>query len=82
MSVSYGELGVPLLDDALAIIECRVTEEVVGGTHSIFLAEVQSAQAVEGMPLTYFRGRMGRFEFINSGKATSLWRSMQWQDYN
>ncbi len=82
MSVSYGELGAPLLGDALATIECRVIEEVTGGTHSVFLAEVQSAQAAEGMPLTYYRGRMGRFEFITSGKAASLWRYMQWQDYD
>ncbi len=82
MSISYGELGVPLLDDMLATIECRVIEEVTGGTHSVFLAEVHSAQATEGMPLTYFRGRMGRFEFMSSGKAVSLWRHMQWQDYD
>lgn len=80
VSVSYGELGAPLLGGTLATIECRVTEEVVGGTHSVFLAEVHSAQATEGMPLTYFRGRMGRFAFITSGKAASLWRAMQWQD--
>jgi flavin reductase (DIM6/NTAB) family NADH-FMN oxidoreductase RutF len=82
MSISYGELGVPLLDDMLATIECRVTEIVSGGTHSIFLAEVQTAQAAEGMPLTYYRGRMGRFEFMSSGKTASLWRHMQWQDYD
>ncbi len=82
MSISYGELGVPLLDDMLATIECRVTEIISGGTHSIFLAEVQTARAAEGMPLTYFRGRMGRFEFMSSGKAVSLWRHMQWQDYD
>jgi 4-nitrophenol 2-monooxygenase / 4-nitrocatechol 4-monooxygenase, reductase component len=61
VSVSYGALGVPLLGDALATIECRVTEEVTGGTHSVFLAKVETAQAADGMPLTYFRGRMGRF---------------------
>ncbi len=82
MSISYGELVVPLLDDMLATIECRVTEIISGGTHSIFLAEVQTARGAEGMPLTYFRGRMGRFEFMSSGKTASLWRHMQWQDYN
>jgi len=62
MSVSYGELREPLLDDVLAHLECRVTEEVTGGTHSVFLAEVHSARAGEGMPLTFYRGQMGRFE--------------------
>jgi flavin reductase (DIM6/NTAB) family NADH-FMN oxidoreductase RutF len=78
MSVSYGELGVPLLGDVLATIECHVTEEVTGGTHAVFLAEVQNAQAAEGMPLTYFRGRMGHFEFMNTDSGASLWRDMQW----
>lgn len=61
-SVSYGELGEPFLENVLAHLECRVAEEVTGGTHSVFLAEVQSARAKEGDPLAYFRGQMGRFE--------------------
>lgn len=61
-NVSYGVLGEPLLVDALAHLECRVVEEVCGGTHSVFLAEVQSADAREGTPLAYFRGKFGRFE--------------------
>ncbi len=80
LSISYGALGVPLLDDMLATLECRVTVEVPGGTHSVFLAEVHCAQANEGMPLTYFRGRMGRFAFVSSEKEASLWRKMQWED--
>ena len=80
LSVSYGALGVPLLGDMLATLECRVTAEVPGGTHSVFLAEVYRAQASEGMPLTYFRGRMGRFAFTNIDTEASLWREMQWED--
>jgi flavin reductase (DIM6/NTAB) family NADH-FMN oxidoreductase RutF len=79
-SISFGELGVPLLSDVLATIECRVTEIVSGGTHSIFLAEVQMAQATEEMPLTYFRGRMGRFSFLGVDSRTVLWKHMQWDD--
>jgi 4-nitrophenol 2-monooxygenase / 4-nitrocatechol 4-monooxygenase, reductase component len=57
-----GELGVPLLADALAYCECRVVEDVTAGTHRVFLAEVIEAVAREGTPLTYFRGQFGRFE--------------------
>jgi flavin reductase (DIM6/NTAB) family NADH-FMN oxidoreductase RutF len=32
-----GGAGQPLLEDALANLECRVVEEVTGGTHSVFL---------------------------------------------
>lgn len=61
LRVRHGELGQPLLLDALARLECRVAEPVTGGTHTIFLGTVQSAEADEGAPLTYFRGRFGRF---------------------
>ncbi len=46
----------------------------------MFLAEVKTAQAAEGMPLTYFRGRMGRFVFMSVDSGASLWRDMQWED--
>jgi flavin reductase (DIM6/NTAB) family NADH-FMN oxidoreductase RutF len=56
-----GPLGQPLLSDALARLECRVTETVSGGTHTVFLGTVAHAEAAAGSPLTYFRGRFGRF---------------------
>ncbi|MED1949020.1 flavin reductase family protein [Brevibacillus centrosporus] len=59
---AYGELGVPLIEDVLAHFECYVVEEVTGGTHSVFLAEVRRAQAYEKAPLAYYRGKFGRFE--------------------
>lgn len=62
VNVAYGELGVPLLADALAHIECRVSERIDAATHTVFLAEVQTARARPGSPLAYFRGTFGRFE--------------------
>jgi 4-nitrophenol 2-monooxygenase / 4-nitrocatechol 4-monooxygenase, reductase component len=61
-TIRRGELGVPLLADALACCECRVVEDVTAGTHRVFLAEVTDAVAREGMPLTYYRGQFGRFQ--------------------
>jgi len=58
---SYGELGNPVLKDTLAYLECRVVEEITGGTHSVFLAEVQSANAGDGNPMVYYRGKFGQF---------------------
>lgn len=55
-----GKWGEPLLCDALSILECRVVEEVTGGTHTVFLAEVDRASARAGTPLAYFRGQFGR----------------------
>ena len=37
---SYGPSGVPILRDALVSFECRVIEETISGTHSIFLCDV------------------------------------------
>lgn len=50
-----GQTGVPLLDDALATIECRVVQEAAGGDHTIFIGEVVSTNASEGKPLLYYR---------------------------
>jgi flavin reductase (DIM6/NTAB) family NADH-FMN oxidoreductase RutF len=50
----------PLLDGALATLECRVTQMVTGGTHVVFLADVLGATARPGAPLAYFRGRFGK----------------------
>jgi DNA-binding GntR family transcriptional regulator len=57
-----GVAGGPLLIDALATLECTVTEETSGGTHLVFLASVDRAAAKPGAPLTYFRGKFGRFQ--------------------
>jgi flavin reductase (DIM6/NTAB) family NADH-FMN oxidoreductase RutF/DNA-binding GntR family transcriptional regulator len=69
LAVRSGATGVPLLSDALAMLECRVTEVVTGGTHRVFLGEVVHADAREGTPLAYFRGRFGRFEIAQDAAA-------------
>jgi DNA-binding GntR family transcriptional regulator len=69
VAVHSGVLGLPLLSDALAHIECEVVERVAGGTHTIFLGRVVSATATAGQPLTYFRGGFGRFEFARDDEV-------------
>ncbi|HZO05606.1 MAG TPA: flavin reductase family protein [Solirubrobacterales bacterium] len=54
----------PLLEDALAHIECQVTERVTSATHIIFIGLVEVAEAGEGSPLAYYRGSFGRLEVI------------------
>ena len=51
-----GTSGAPLLDGALASIECRVVHSYPGGDHTIIVGEVEGATVAEGKPLTYFRG--------------------------
>ena len=54
--------GAPVLDEALAWMDCRVTAALPGGDHSVFMGEVLAADAREGTPLLYYRGGFGRFE--------------------
>jgi flavin reductase (DIM6/NTAB) family NADH-FMN oxidoreductase RutF len=53
--------GVPVLEGALATLECRVKFSYHGGDHSIFVGEVENVMAAEGKPLAYFRSEYGRF---------------------
>lgn len=61
--VAYHEeaTGAPVLEDALAWVDCRVVAAYPGGDHTIFLGEVLAADAREGTPLVYYRGGYGRF---------------------
>ena len=40
---SLGELGLPLLDDALGALECELVGEVAHGDHTVFVAAVRQA---------------------------------------
>jgi flavin reductase (DIM6/NTAB) family NADH-FMN oxidoreductase RutF len=53
--------GAPVLDQALAWLDCRVAERCPGGDHTVFLGEVLAADAYQGAPLLYYRGGYGRF---------------------
>lgn len=48
--------GVPLIDDCLANIECRVVNEYDGGDHTIFVGEVESVTTADADPLVYWMG--------------------------
>jgi len=54
-----GELGVALLDDALATLECRTADMHEAGDHTIVVGEVvaTSADPRRGDPLVYYRSR-------------------------
>lgn len=49
-----GELGVPLIPDALAVFECAVRRFVEAGDHHILIAEAQWVTWGEERPLLYF----------------------------
>jgi flavin reductase (DIM6/NTAB) family NADH-FMN oxidoreductase RutF len=53
--------GAPILDDALAWVDCRIWATYAAGDHTIYIGEVLAADAREGAPLLYYRGGYGRF---------------------
>jgi flavin reductase (DIM6/NTAB) family NADH-FMN oxidoreductase RutF len=55
ISFHAGIEGIPVLDNALANIECRITNTFDGGDHTIFLASVEKAVFHDGEPLLYYR---------------------------
>jgi flavin reductase (DIM6/NTAB) family NADH-FMN oxidoreductase RutF len=56
-----GKLGMPLLHNSLAIMECETVQIYEGGDHLIFLGEVKSAEVLgTGRPLLFFRGKYHR----------------------
>lgn len=57
-----GGTGVPLLADAVAVIECRVEKEIDHGTHTLFIGAVVSVSNAAGMPLLYHNGQYVNLE--------------------
>jgi flavin reductase (DIM6/NTAB) family NADH-FMN oxidoreductase RutF len=49
-----GVTGSPVIDDALASIECTVVQQVLAGTHWVIIGEVQSVNCRSGEPLLYY----------------------------
>jgi flavin reductase (DIM6/NTAB) family NADH-FMN oxidoreductase RutF len=59
-----GRLGLPVLDDAIATLECTVVDVHAAGDHDLYIARVDHAESAdrESMPLLYYAGRYLRIE--------------------
>ena len=53
-------LGLPLLENALAHLECATVNVHLEGDHSIFVGRIERAVVKTGHPLVYYRGRYDR----------------------
>lgn len=62
IAYSRGDSGVVLLDNALAHIEGNVVQHLDAGDHTVFIAEVERAEARQGRPLLYYRGGYAQLE--------------------
>jgi flavin reductase (DIM6/NTAB) family NADH-FMN oxidoreductase RutF len=59
-----GTLGLPLLDGAIATLECSVVETFSAGDHDLFIGRVETLanDPLHPMPLLYYRRRYLRIE--------------------
>ncbi len=57
--VSYhsGIEDLPVLDDALANLECVLKYAYEAGDHTIFVGEIENARVADGEPLLYFHSK-------------------------
>ncbi|RLB42640.1 MAG: flavin reductase [Deltaproteobacteria bacterium] len=56
VSWTEGETGAPLIDEALASLECKVTSAHREGSHTIYVGHVQAVHTTEAEPLLYYKG--------------------------
>jgi flavin reductase len=54
----------PVLQGALAYLECRLHSAQPAGDHTIFIAEVEEVMVRDGEPLLYFRSRYRDIESV------------------
>jgi flavin reductase (DIM6/NTAB) family NADH-FMN oxidoreductase RutF len=66
-----GSTGVPILDDSIMSMECKVVEKVRAGTHWVIIGEVQDASCRSGEPLLYFRGHYRELADKQNNKTSS-----------
>lgn len=62
VSWSPGETGVPLIDGALAGIECQLVQRVPAGDHDIFIGRMVATHVTDAEPLVYFAGKYRKLQ--------------------
>jgi 3-hydroxy-9,10-secoandrosta-1,3,5(10)-triene-9,17-dione monooxygenase reductase component len=63
VAYTIGRTGAPILEDALAFVDCETIAEHDAGDHVIVVGRVlELGFAPEGKPLLFYRGGYGRFD--------------------
>jgi flavin-dependent trigonelline monooxygenase, reductase component len=58
--------GAPVLDDAIAVFDCKVVERIEAGDHLILIGETQQFRTRPETGLAYFRGVFGNTAGLTS----------------
>jgi flavin reductase (DIM6/NTAB) family NADH-FMN oxidoreductase RutF len=56
VSWTEGETGAPLIDEAVASLECRVASAHREGSHTIYVGHVEAVHTNDTEPLLYYKG--------------------------
>lgn len=63
IAYTTGRTGAPILDNAIAFVDCETIDEHDAGDHLIVVGRVvELGYASEGKPLLFYRGGYGRFD--------------------
>lgn len=62
INLTEGVTGSPLIEGAIAHIECRVVYAYPGGDHTIYVGEVEATTINDNKPLAYFRGNYAQID--------------------
>jgi flavin reductase (DIM6/NTAB) family NADH-FMN oxidoreductase RutF len=57
LNVTTAVTGAPIFADALAWVDCRITEVLPGGDHDIFIGEILAGDHKDGLPLLFYAGK-------------------------
>ncbi|AXF57032.1 flavin reductase family protein [Salicibibacter kimchii] len=55
---------VPVIKDALASIVCDLERSYEVGDHTLFIGEVAEINLTDGNPLTFYKGKYGRYQSV------------------
>lgn len=61
--------GTPLIEGAVAHLQCRTQQRLAGGDHELVIGRILSAAAHDRTPLVYAQGRFGVFTTASDGAA-------------
>lgn len=58
----HGIADIPVLEDTLAVLECRLAHAHEGGDHTIFVGEIEKSSVKDDFPLVYWHGNYRKLE--------------------
>ncbi len=83
VALTTAETGAPILEDALAYVDCRLVQVVPGGDHDLFIGEIVAGDVGTGDPLIFYAGSYTQLALPpNAARTMSDYSSLEdWYDH-